>query len=88
VGGLINGPAVARLKLSPFIVTLGKLSVARSQALIISNNKMIYQFGPDQKPFVTIGGGSLLGIPSACAQRISGRSTNRLASRSQSARWH
>ncbi|MBV8565918.1 MAG: ABC transporter permease [Methylobacteriaceae bacterium] len=62
--GFINGWAVARLKLSPFVITLGMLSVARSQALVLSNNKMIYQFGPDEKMFVAIGGGSLLGIPS------------------------
>jgi ribose transport system permease protein len=62
--GFVNGVAVAKLKLSPFIVTLGMLSIARSQALIFSNNRMIYQFGPDQKLFVAIGGGSLFGIPS------------------------
>jgi ribose transport system permease protein len=62
--GFINGWAVARLKLSPFVITLGMLSVARSQALVLSNNKMIYQFGPDEKLFVAIGGGSLYGIPS------------------------
>lgn len=62
--GLINGIAVAKLNLSPFIVTLGMLSVARSQALVLSNNKMVYQFGPDEQLFVAIGGGDLFGIPS------------------------
>jgi ribose transport system permease protein len=62
--GLINGYAIARFKLSPFVVTLIMLSVARSQALILSNNKMIYQFGPDEKLFGVLGGGSLFGIPS------------------------
>ncbi|MBV9909262.1 MAG: ABC transporter permease, partial [Hyphomicrobiales bacterium] len=62
--GLINGYAIARLKLSPFIVTLIMLSVARSQALVISNNKMIYQFGPDETLFGALGGGSLVGVPS------------------------
>ena len=62
--GLINGYAIARFKLSPFIVTLIMLSAARSQALVISNNKMIYQFGPDEKLFAAFGGGSLFGIPS------------------------
>jgi ribose transport system permease protein len=68
--GLINGLAVAHLKLSPFIVTLGMLSIARSQALVLSNNKMIYQFGPDQKLFVAIGGGSLFGVPSVAVAMI------------------
>jgi ribose transport system permease protein len=45
-------------------VTLIMLSVARSQALILSNNKMIYQFGPDEKLFGALGGGSLFGVPS------------------------
>jgi len=62
--GLINGYAVARFKLSPFIITLIMLSVARSQALVLSNNKMVYQFGPDENAFAALGGGSLLGIPS------------------------
>lgn len=68
--GMINGLAVARLKLSPFIVTLGMLAVARSQALVLSNNRMIYQFGPDQKLFFAIGGGSLFGIPSVAIAMI------------------
>ena len=62
--GLINGYAIARFRLSPFIVTLIMLSVARSQALVLSNNKMIYQFGPDEKLFGALGGGSLFGVPS------------------------
>ena len=62
--GLISGYAIARFKLSPFIVTLIMLSVARSQALVLSNNKMIYQFGPDEKLFGALGGGSLFGVPS------------------------
>jgi ribose transport system permease protein len=64
VCGLVNGYAIARFKLSPFVVTLIMLSVARSQALVISNNKMIYKFGPDEKLFGALGGGSLFGIPS------------------------
>jgi ribose/xylose/arabinose/galactoside ABC-type transport system permease subunit len=49
--GLVNGLAVAWLKLSPFVVMLGMLSIACSQALMLSNHKMIYRFGPDQKLF-------------------------------------
>ena len=68
--GVINGVAVAWLKLSPFIVTLAMLSIARSQALVLSNNRMIYQFGPDQKLFFAIGGGSLFGVPSVAVAMI------------------
>ena len=35
------------LGLSPFVVTLGMLSIARSLAIVLSQNKMIYEFGPD-----------------------------------------
>src|SRR5579864_4920848 len=68
--GLVNGYAIARFRLSPFIVTLIMLSVARSQALVLSNNKMIYQFGPDEKLFGALGGGSLLGVPSVVVMMV------------------
>ena len=38
------------------------LSVARSAAMVLSNNKMIYQFGPDEKLLFWLGGGSTFGI--------------------------
>ena len=60
--GAVNGALIAYLKLSPFVVTLGMLSIARSLALVISNNKMFYQFGPDEDLFLTIGGGTTFGI--------------------------
>ncbi len=61
--GLINGVLVAYLKLAPFVVTLGMLAIARSVAMVISNNKMIYDFGPDQELFEWIGGQDTLGVP-------------------------
>lgn len=63
--GAINGYLIAYLRLSSFVVTLGTLSVARSLALVVSNNKMVYQFGPDEQLLFALGGGSLWGIPSA-----------------------
>jgi ribose transport system permease protein len=39
------------------------LSFARSIALVLSNNKMIYQFGPDHELLLWFGGGSTFGIP-------------------------
>ena len=60
--GAVNGWLIAYLNLSPFVVTLGMLSIARSLALVVSNNKMIYEFGPDEDLFVELGGGSLFGI--------------------------
>jgi ribose transport system permease protein len=40
--GLINGALIARLKIPPFIATLGMLSVARGLALILSDLAPIY----------------------------------------------
>jgi ribose transport system permease protein len=60
--GLVNGIFVAYVGLSPFVVTLGMLSIARSLAIVLSGNKMIYDFGPDAKVIDAIGGGAMLGI--------------------------
>jgi ribose transport system permease protein len=62
VCGLVNGVLIAYLKLSSFIVTLGMYGIARSVAQVISQNRMIYEFGPDEKFFNSIGSGSVLGI--------------------------
>jgi ribose transport system permease protein len=60
--GAINGVLIAYLRIPPFVVTLGMLSVARSAAMVLSNNRMMYQFGPDEKQLFWLGGGSTLGI--------------------------
>jgi ribose transport system permease protein len=60
--GLVNGILIAYWNLSSFIVTLGMFAVARSLAQVLSENHMIYQFGPDEKVFTTIGGGTMLGV--------------------------
>ena len=63
--GLINGVLIAVVNMPAFVVTLGMMSVARSIGMVLSNNKMIYQFGPDQAILLQIGGGSqiLFGVP-------------------------
>jgi ribose transport system permease protein len=60
--GFINGFLIAYIKIPAFVVSLGMLSVARSIAMVLSNNKMIYQFGPDQAKLLWLGGGTTLGI--------------------------
>jgi len=60
--GLVNGTLVGYLRLSPFVVTLGMLSVARSLALVVSNNRMIHDFGPDEDLVLALGGGRFLGL--------------------------
>ena len=45
--GAFNGFFVAYIGMPSFVVTLGMLSIARSLAVVISGNQMLYQFGPD-----------------------------------------
>jgi ribose transport system permease protein len=60
--GVINGVLIAYVGLSAFVVTLGMLSMARSVAVVLSGNRMIYNFGPGGAMFKSFGGGALLGI--------------------------
>jgi ribose transport system permease protein len=61
--GFVNGVLIAYVKMPPFVVTLGMLSLARSLAMVLSDNKMVYQFGPDHAKLLWLGGGSILGVP-------------------------
>ena len=45
--GAFNGFFVAYIGMPSFVVTLGMLSIARSLAVVVSGNQMLYQFGPD-----------------------------------------
>jgi len=56
--GFINGFLIAVVGIPSFVVTLGMLSVARSLAMVVSNNKMVYQFGPDHDFLLALGGGA------------------------------
>jgi ribose transport system permease protein len=60
--GAVNGALIAYAGLSPFVVTLGMLSFARSVAIVLSGNRMIYEFGPSGATFKIIGGGQFLGL--------------------------
>jgi len=57
--GAINGVLIAYVGVPPFVVTLGMLSIARSLAMVLSDNRMVYQFGPDQPQLLVLGGGFL-----------------------------
>jgi ribose transport system permease protein len=61
--GLVNGILVAYAGMPAFVVTLGTLSAARSLAMVLSDNKMIWEFGPDHDVLLWIGGGSTFGLP-------------------------
>jgi ribose transport system permease protein len=58
VGGF-NGVMIAYVGMPPFVVTLGMLSIARSLAMVLSGNRMVYEFGPDQETLLFLGGGDL-----------------------------
>jgi ribose transport system permease protein len=47
------------VRLPPFVVTLGLLSIARSLAIVLSQNRVIYQLGPGGPVFKAIGGGQI-----------------------------
>ncbi|UZF95808.1 ABC transporter permease [Bosea sp. NBC_00550] len=60
--GVVNGVLISYVGLPAFVVTLGMLSGARSLAIVLSENKMIYEFGPWGDTFNAIGGGAIFGI--------------------------
>jgi len=69
--GAINGLLIAYVGVPPFVVTLGVLSIARSLAMVLSDNRMVYEFGPDQPKLLALGGGFVdLPLPFVDAIRI------------------
>jgi len=60
--GAINGVLIAYVGLPPFVVTLSMLSIARAVAVVLSGNRMLYDFGPDAPAFKIIGGGQNFGL--------------------------
>jgi ribose transport system permease protein len=58
--GLFNGLAVTVGRITPFVVSLGMLTIARGLTLIYTNGYPISGFGPE---FRLIGGGYVLGVP-------------------------
>ncbi len=60
VAGLINGLLVTRAGITPFVVTLGMMSIARGVTLIYSQGYPISGF---TDAFRYIGGGAILGLP-------------------------
>jgi ribose transport system permease protein len=58
--GLANGLMITRLRIQPFIVTLGTLGIFRGTALIISNGLPVHRIPPQ---FSYLGEGNLLGVP-------------------------
>ncbi|MBU3114736.1 ABC transporter permease [Clostridium lacusfryxellense] len=61
--GFLNGTAIAKAKIPPFIATLGMMMITKGLSLVLSNAKPIY-FN-DTPSFAKISMGSFLGIPNA-----------------------
>lgn len=66
--GFISGVNIAKLKLPPFIATLGMMMITKGLSLVISGTKPIYftdAFFKNGKAFSSISTGTLFGIPNA-----------------------
>jgi len=61
--GLVNGLFVARVRLSPFVTTLGMLSVARGMTYVLTQGRAQYPVGPDVALFTRFANGTVLGLP-------------------------
>lgn len=58
--GMINGFAIARFSVPPFIATLGMMSAARGAALMVNGGRSFSGFSDD---FLMIANGTLIGVP-------------------------
>jgi ribose transport system permease protein len=58
--GLLNGFLITKLRIAPFIVTLGTLGVFRGTTLLISNGLPVHNI---PQGFSFLGEGNLLGVP-------------------------
>ena len=58
--GLANGLLTTKLRIAPFIVTLGTLGIFRGVTLIISNGLPVHRIPPQ---FAFLGEGTVLGVP-------------------------
>jgi ribose/xylose/arabinose/galactoside ABC-type transport system permease subunit len=58
--GLVNGLIVARLRVTPFIVTLGTLSVARGLVLVLTKGEAVRAI---PQSFIDFGNADFLGLP-------------------------
>lgn len=58
--GLFNGVLITQIGLPPFVTTLATLAALRSTAVVLSQNKMIYQLGPSADQFFSWFGGEFI----------------------------
>ncbi|GMO12453.1 ABC transporter permease [Bradyrhizobium sp. TM233] len=63
IAGLVNGFCIAVLGLSPFVTTLGMLSIVRGLGYVVSNGRGSFPGGPDADRFYALTSGDVLGVP-------------------------
>ena len=63
LAGLVNGFCIAVLGLSPFVTTLGMLSIVRGLGYVVSNGRGSFPGGPDANYFYGLTSGDVLGVP-------------------------
>src|SRR5947209_19937198 len=63
IAGLVNGLCIAVLGLSPFVTTLGMLSIVRGLGYVVSNGRGSFPGGPDAVYFYALTQGNLAGVP-------------------------
>ncbi len=61
--GLLNGLMIAKIKLSPFVTTLGMLSICRGITYVITQGRGQAPTGPYVDTFYAFTDGKILGIP-------------------------
>lgn len=57
--GLFNGLAIAKLKLSAFVTTLGTLSIVRGLVYVATQGRGAFPTGPDKDAFILVTAGKL-----------------------------
>jgi ribose transport system permease protein len=63
--GLVNGVLIAKIGLSPFVTTLGMLSIARGLAYAVTEGRGQAPTGPDVDAFYAVTDGNIAGVPVA-----------------------
>ncbi|WP_368508864.1 ABC transporter permease [Bradyrhizobium lupini] len=63
LAGLVNGFCIAVLGLSPFVTTLGMLSIVRGLGYVVSNGRGSFPGAPDAGYFYALTSGDVLGVP-------------------------
>ncbi len=61
--GLVNGLLIAKVKLSPFVTTLGMLSICRGVTYVITQGRGQAPAGPNVDTFYALTDGRVLGMP-------------------------